>query len=159
MSNIFCAFAGVMILAPLGQRYFFGDRKPGAVQQILGETISAQIATAPIIIMTFGQIPNVGILSNLLVLPLVPLGMLLTFIAGVGGLVAPAIAIIIGLPATLLLKYSVGVINLFAGLPWATTKISLAWWGVSICYLIIAGVCVWMWHVTKYNLREVNLVE
>jgi competence protein ComEC len=155
----FAAFAGVMILAPLAQRYFFGDKKLGTFQQILGETISAQIATAPIIIMTFGQIPNVGILSNLLVLPLVPLGMLLTFIAGLGGLIAPAFAIIIGLPATLLLKYSVGTIDFFASLPWATTKINLAWWGVVVCYLVIISVCVLMWRVTKYNLRDVNLVE
>lgn len=32
----FTAFAGVMIIAPLGQAYFFGDKKPGTIRQILG---------------------------------------------------------------------------------------------------------------------------
>ena len=57
----FLSFAGVMILAPLLQAYFFGDKKPGTVRQILGETFSAQLVTAPLLIMTFGQISVVGL--------------------------------------------------------------------------------------------------
>ena len=40
----FAAFAGVMLLAPLLQSYYFGDKKPGTVRQILGETIAATLA-------------------------------------------------------------------------------------------------------------------
>jgi competence protein ComEC len=155
----FAAFAGVMILAPLAQRYFFGDKKPGIIGQILGETISAQIVTAPIIIASFGQLSNVAIVSNLLVLPLVPLAMLFTFIAGVGSLLVPAIATFIALPATWLLGYSVSVTEYLASLPWVTSAVNFAWWGVGLCYLVIVGVCIYMWRVTKYNLREANLVE
>lgn len=50
----FAAFAGVMILAPLLQAYFFGDKKPGTVRQIMGETVSATILTLPILIYAFG---------------------------------------------------------------------------------------------------------
>lgn len=155
----FAAFAGVMILAPLAQRYLFGDKKPGTIGQILGETVSAQVVTAPIIIASFGQLSNVAIVSNLLILPLVPLAMLLTFIAGLGGLIFPAIAGIIGLPATWLLHYMVSVTEYLASLPWVTSTVNLAWWGVIICYVIIIGACLYMWRVTKYNLRDTNLVE
>ncbi|MCX6728321.1 MAG: ComEC/Rec2 family competence protein [Candidatus Saccharibacteria bacterium] len=155
----FAAFAGVMILAPLSQRFFFGDKKPGTVAQILGETVSAQIVTAPIIIASFGQLSNVAIVSNLLVLPLVPLAMLFTFIAGLGSLLVPAIATFIAMPATWLLRYSVGVTEYLAGLPWVTSVVNLAWWGVGLCYLVIISICIYMWRVTKYNLRESNLVE
>ncbi len=155
----FAAFAGVMILAPLTQRFFFGDKKPGTVAQILGETVSAQIVTAPIIITSFGQLSNVAIVSNLLVLPLVPLAMLLTFIAGLGSLLVPTIATFIAMPAAWLLGYSVGVTEYLANLPWVTSAFNLSWWGVILCYLIIIGVCVYMWRATKYNLRESNLVE
>jgi competence protein ComEC len=155
----FAAFAGVMILAPLAQRYFFGDKKPGIIGQILGETVSAQIVTVPIIIASFGQLSNVAIVSNLLVLPLVPLAMLFTFIAGVGSLTVPPIAIFIAMPATWLLGYSVSVTEYLSGLPWVTSAVNLAWWGVGLCYLAIIGICVYMWRVTKYNLREANLVE
>jgi competence protein ComEC len=155
----FAAFAGVMILAPLLQRYLFGDKKPGFIGQVLGETVSAQLVTAPIIIASFGQLSNVAIVANLLVLPLVPFAMLLTFIAGVGSLIFPAIAVFIGLPATWLLHYMVTATEYLASLPWVTSTVSLTWWGVALCYAVIIGVCVYMWRVTKYNLRDTNLVE
>jgi len=155
----FAAFAGVMILAPLMQRYLFGDNKPGFIGQVLGETVSAQLVTAPIIVASFGQLSNVAIVSNLLVLPLVPIAMLLTFIAGVGSLVIPSAAGLIGLPATWLLHYMVTVTEYLASLPWVTSTVNMAWWGVVICYVIIICVCLYMWRVTKYNLRDTNLVE
>lgn len=155
----FTAFAGVMILAPLASRYLFGDKKPGFIQQILIETMSALIVTSPILIAAFGQVSNVAVISNLLVLPLVPLAMLLTFIAGVGSLALPIIGGIIALPATWLLNYMVGVAEYLASLPWAISKINLQWWGVLICYAVIIGACFYLWRVTKFNLREANLVE
>lgn len=155
----FTSFAGVMILAPLASHYLFGDKKIGFVQQILIETMSAFIVTAPILILAFGQISNVAIIANLLVLPLVPLAMLLTFIAGVGSLLLPAIGWLIAVPSTWLLKYMIGVTEYLASLPWVISKVELKWWGVAICYIAIIGACFYMWRVTKFNLREANLVE
>jgi competence protein ComEC len=155
----FAAFAGVMILAPLLHRYFFGDSKPGIVRQILGETLSALIVTAPILIGAFGQFSNVAILANMLVLPLVPLAMLLTFIAGVGALMVPAVATIVGLPATWLLGYMVNVAQYLSNLPWAVSKIQLSSVGVALCYVGLIGVCIYLWRATGYNLRDSNIVE
>lgn len=156
----FSAFAGVMILAPLINHYFFKDGKQGFFTRILIETISAQIVTAPIIIMAFGQFSNVAILTNILVLPLVPLAMLLIFIAGFGSIVFPLfIAKVISLPATWLLNYMIGVINYFAGFSWSMSKVQFKWWNAAICYLIIIILCLYMWRKTKYNLRESNIIE
>jgi competence protein ComEC len=155
----FAAFGGVMILAPLLQRYFFGDKKPGTVRQILGETISAHIVTIPILVLAFGQISNVAVLSNLLVLPFVPLAMLLTFITGVSAIVAPALAPIIGLPAQWLLGYSVWVIHYFASLGWAQTILTIQPWVVAVAYVAIIVVCIYLYKATEYNLRDANIVE
>lgn len=156
----FAAFAGVMIFAPLATRYFFGDKKPGFIQQILIETVSAQIVTAPIIIMTFGQFSNVAILSNLLVLPLVPCVMLFIFFAGLGALILPlSVATIIAVPSVWLLKYMIVVINYLASFPWAMSVVKPSFLVIVAIYLAIVTVCVCMWRVTKYNLRDSNLVE
>lgn len=155
----FAAFAGVMIIAPLMQCYLFGDKKPRIIRQILGETISAQLATAPIIILTFGQFSNVAIVSNLLILPLVPLAMLLTFISGVGYLILPTTAVVIGMPATWLLDYMVVVTEFLANLPWAASKVEIKCWMVILYYVILVGVCLYMWRVTKFKLHDTNLVE
>lgn len=155
----FTAFAGVMILAPLLQRYFFGDKKPGFIRQILGETISAQICTAPVLIVAFGQISNIAVVANLLVLPLVPLAMLLTFVAGVGGLVVPICAHIVGAPAQWLLGYMVYITENLSQIPWALAKVTLEPIFAIICYIIIILICLYLWRVTKFNLRDANLVE
>lgn len=155
----FAAFAGVMIMAPLLQRYFFGDKKPGTVRQILGETVSASIVTLPILVYAFGQFSNVALIANLLVLPLVPLAMLLTSIAGIAALVAPPLATIVGLPAQWLLTYMTSAAQYLAGLPWAQTIMEIPAWSVWIAYALIVAVCVYMWRVTKYNLRDSNIVE
>lgn len=155
----FIAFAGVMIVAPLMQCYFFGDKKPGIIRQILGETVSAQLATMPILIASFGQMSNVAIISNLLILPFVPFAMLLTFVAGVCSLFMPIVTNFIGVPAMWLLHYMVVVTEFLSGLPWAMSTIQLSWWGVVFCYATIVGACFYIWRITKFNLREVNLVE
>lgn len=155
----FAAFAGVMILAPLMQAYFFGSNKPGWLRQILGETISAQIVTAPLLLYSFGYISNVAVIANVLVLPLVPLAMLLTFIAGLSGYVGQPIAAIIGLPAQWLLDYMVGVATYTANLSWALTEFQLPLWGVVASFVILVAVCWWMQRATNYQLRDANIVE
>lgn len=156
----FAAFAGVMILSPLMQRYFFDKEKPGFVMQILCETVSAQIVTAPILIVTFGQISNVAIISNLLILPFVPFAMLFVFIAGVGSIIISSLSTIFGLPAYLLLKCMTTIARYLAELPWAiNNNITISWSIAIIIYTIIIAVCLYMSRVTKYNLRDANLVE
>lgn len=154
----FAAFGGVMILAPLLQRYFFGEKKPGTLRQILGETVSASIATLPILVLAFGQFSNVAIPANILVLPLVPLAMLLTFIAGVGALIMPGIATIIGVPAEWLLAYMIGVAQFFSGLPWAQTSVEIQPWMAMLAYVVIVAGCVYLWRVTRYDLKQSNII-
>lgn len=155
----FAAFAGVMVVAPLLQAYFFGDKKPGTIRQIFGETISAYIVTLPILVLAFGIFSNVAIIANVLILPLVPLAMLLTFIAGVGALVLPGAAAIIGQPAEWLLGYMTTTAQYFAGLPWAQGEIEISWWHMALAYGVIIAACVYMQRATKFNLRDANLVE
>lgn len=155
----FAAFAGVMILAPLLQRYFYGDKKPGTVRQILGETISATIVTLPILVLAFGQFSNVAIVANLLILPFVPIAMLLTFVAGIAGVMMPGIASVIGLPAEWLLGYMVWTAQYVANLPWALTVVEVQPWMVWVAYGLIVAVCVYLWRATKYDLSQANIVE
>ena len=155
----FAAFAGVMIVAPLLQAYFYGNEKPRLVPQILGETISAQLATAPIILVAFGQFSNIAILSNLIILPFIPLAMLLTFIAGLGSYVLPAAAPIIGWPAEFVLRGMVAVVEWCASVPWAQSEVVFPWWGAVVWYGLIAAACWYVKWRTRYRLYEASIVE
>lgn len=155
----FAAFAGVMVLAPLLQNYFFGDKPERTLRRIFIETIAATITTLPILLVSFGQLSVVAPVANMLILPLVPLAMLLTFIAGLGGLVAPTLASFIGLPAQLVLTYMTGTARFMGGLPWALQEFQLPVAGAAAAYVAIVAACVYMSWETKQDLRRASLVE
>ena len=150
----FSAFMGVMVVAPLLQTYFFGNKEPSILRQILGETIAAHLVTIPIIALGFGTVSNVAIVANLLVVPLVPLAMLLTFICGLSVIVSLPFIDWITVPTTWLLAYMTNVATFVSELPWAQSEVSLApigWAG----YVIAVGLaCFWMWRKTKYSFRD-----
>lgn len=154
----FAAFAGVIVLAPLLQRYFFGKKEPGTIRQILGETISAQIMTLPLLVVAFDVISNVAVVANLLVLPLVPLAMLLTFLAGIFVSI-PVINFLIATPTTWLLEYMVGVADWLANQPWAQTEVEVGWWAVLLAYAALGLAMWWMQRQTGFRLRESNIIE
>jgi len=155
----FAAFAAVMIVGPLLQRYFFGEKEPGTIRQVLGETVAAHIVTIPIVVPAFGYISNVAIPANILIVPLVPIAMLLTFIVGITALGIPSIVEVVGIPVTWLLHYMTFTAQYLAGLPWAKTTLVTPWWLVlAYTVLLIAG-CVYMQRKTGFQLREVNIIE
>jgi len=155
----FAAFAAVMVVGPLLQRYFFGDKDPGMIRQVLGETVAAHIVTIPIVVPAFGLLSNVAIPANILIVPLVPLAMLLTFIVGVTALTIPSIAEIVGIPATWLLHYMTHVAETLAGLPWAQTPIVTPGWAIAIYIAALVAACIYMQRKTGFSLRGVNIIE
>ena len=60
----FAAFAGVIIVAPIMSAYFFSADKVSSVAQILLETLAAQLVTAPIIMVAFGQFKRDFVISK-----------------------------------------------------------------------------------------------
>ena len=154
----FTSFAGVMILAPVLQKYFFGDKKPSGIRQIIGETLSAQLATLPIILMAFGVLSNVALLANTLVLPLVPIIMLLIFLIGIFADI-PFIAEMISFPAEWILSYMVKVTHWLSSQQWAQTEVNFSWLWVVISYFVLIILTWYMIHRTGYKLRDSNVVE
>jgi competence protein ComEC len=123
----FGSFFGVMILAPLLKNFLFEEpQKLGTLASTFFETISAQIATLPLIVYTFGTFSTVSIFANMLVLPFVSLAMLLTFLTGIFAQILPALAQIFGWLAEIILGYSVGVIKFFGSQTGAQFEITLS---------------------------------
>lgn len=155
----FAAFGGVMILAPLVQAYLFGDRPERTLRRIFIETIAATITTLPILLAAFGQFSVVAPIANMAILPFVPLAMLATFVAGVGGLLVPVFASIIGYPAQLILTYMTSMAQQIGGVPWALQEVSVGPMAVTLSYGLILVACIYMHRVTHYSLRASSLIE
>jgi competence protein ComEC len=155
----FAAFIGVIILSPLIHAYFWGDKKPGNLRQVFIETMSAQILTLPIIAYVFGQYSILSLPANVLILPLIPIAMLLTFIAGLGGLVVAPLAGLIGYPAELLISYMTTVISKLAILPQAESELLFSINTVVVFYIILFSAMIYLWRRTNYKFREYNIIE
>ncbi len=144
----FTAFFGVLVLAPLiAKRLYKGE--PKLVGQLLIETCCAQILTFPIIAYIFGDVSIISILANLLVLPLVPLAMSVTFLAGVANMIVPSIAGLIAMPARFVLNYIVQVTNALSTVPGALVKLNISLSQLVICYGLIIFLCMLLYIKSK----------
>lgn len=154
----FTSFAGVLIIAPLFHSYFWGRNEAPTFRQILIETTSAQLATMPVILFAFGQFATYALLANMLVLPLIPLAMVLTFGAGIVGLALPHFAHIAGWPAHMLLQYMTGVIAWVSKLPNASAIFYITAPALVAGYIAIALCCVHMVRRTRYSFKQASMV-
>jgi competence protein ComEC len=103
-------------------------RLPRWVREGLGVSLAAQAATLPLILVAFGRVAPLSPVSNLAVVPLVPLAMATGTVALAGGaLVAlggPAfVAPIIGIPGALVLGLMIGIVRLAAVVPLASVTL------------------------------------
>jgi len=134
----FLAFFGILVVAPAIEARL-GHPKSVLVRLFI-ESFTAQILTLPLILLFFGQLSIVAPLTNLVILPLVPLAMAVTFVAGLAGMIIPAFAGWLAWPAMLVLGFITKAIDQFAGLPWAGRTDHITLTVMLVMYaLILAG--------------------
>jgi competence protein ComEC len=132
----FLAFAGVLWLSPQIQQILWPNKSVGVVRSTILETTCAQLMTLPLILFVFGELASFALIANILVLPVVPLAMGLTFIAGLGKLVG----LNIGWPAFLVLQYITEVVQWIANLPLASLQIEFSLpWLVGVYAVLVTG--------------------
>ncbi len=113
----FLAFFGILIIGPLITRKLYGGKEPPLIPQILIESVCAEAMTLPLILYIFGQMSLVSLLSNMLIVALIPLAMLLSLIAGLAGMLAGNVAGWLAWPAQVLLTYMIDVVNMLSRVP------------------------------------------
>lgn len=156
----FAAFGGVLILAPLLHHYFWGkNKRPNLLREVLVATIAAQLVTLPIAIYVFGYYSGYALLANILVVPLIPLTMLLTFVVGAMSLLMPFAAGWFGIPLDLILNYMKIIVNWLANLSGARNEVTIDIPLLALSYFSIAAITVYVWRVTKHNFRQDTEVQ
>lgn len=132
----FLAFFGVLVIAPLLASRLF-KHSPKVLAMILIETLCAEIMTLPLIMMSFSQLSLIGLLANLLVVPLVPVAMLFSAVAGAAGAVIPSLAGWFAWPANLLLTFILDLVRLLSGVPFASVKATISPLSMIFLYLTV----------------------
>lgn len=113
----FLAFYGVMVVAPLIMQRLPQRLHESLVANIALESLCAEAMTLPYVLHIFGQMSLVGLVSNVLVVALIPLAMLLSLVAGLAGMLVPAFAGWFAWPAVVLLTYMLDVATMLSRIP------------------------------------------
>ena len=149
------AFFGVLVIAPLLAR-LFARRASAHASGLITESLSAQLMTAPLIMYVFGRFSIIGFLSNLIVVPLVPIGMLLTVLAGICGMIAPAISGWVAWPAKYVLGYMIDCALWFSRWNHASVDRAISAWGMLCTYASILCCAVLLW---KYVPKTATITD
>lgn len=120
----FLATLGLIYLSPVFEKFFRFLPKAFAIREITSATLATQLFVLPFILYKIGNLSLIAPITNLLVLPLIPATMFYGFLTGLFGLVTNFLGAPFGFIAYLLLKFEIGVVELFAKLPFANIEIS-----------------------------------
>jgi competence protein ComEC len=135
----FLAFFGVMVLAPMIMVRMQARYRESLVVAVAIESMCAEIMTVPFVLHIFGQMSFVALVSNVLVVAAIPLAMLLSLVAGLAGMLVPAVAGWFAWPALLLLTYMLDIATLLSKIPHVFVEnVSLSMRMLLIFYAIIA---------------------
>ncbi len=155
----FLATLGLILLAPILEQYFSKVPSFAGMRLFLVATIATQIAVLPLLLYQIGQLSMVAIIVNLLVLPMVPIAMLLTFATGMLGFVSINLAWLVSFPTYWSLTYINNLALWFADLPIASSVVpTFAFYIVPISYLIM-GIIWWRLYKSEYGMGYSEMAE
>ncbi len=140
----FMATLGLVLIAPQFERLFAKVTTWFGAKTFLVATIATQIAVLPLILYHIGEWSLVAIPVNLLTLPMVPVAMLATFLAGLVALISTMLALPLALLAQLSLLYIIGIATFAAKLPIATVTVpAFSGYLLPVAYLLLG--MAWYW--------------
>lgn len=155
----FLAFYGVLVVAPLAKKRFFANRKTGPFTELVLESMAAQVMTLPLILHIFNDSSYIALLANLLVVPLIPLAMMLSFVAGLAGTLIPAAAGWLSWPARWLLTYLLDIANLVSHIPHMQFSVSINLPAMLGIYAAMVALTLIWWQKAVKNSRITDINE
>lgn len=127
------------------------DSWPGWIREPVALTMAAQLTTLPVILVNFERLSLVAPIANVLVVPLVPLAMLFSALAAMGGAVLSALPLgpmgdaigwFLGGSSWLVLLAMISVGHLVASVPLAAVDVSIPA-PIAIAWLPILALASW----------------
>jgi len=141
----FAAVLGIIYLFPILEKYSEKIIKSDLaayrfVRSIILITLSAQIATLPILINSFENLSLSSVLANILILPLAPIIILGSFLVMAASSFSLFLGQILSWPIWLAVTYQIKVIEYLASFSWSSIAIkNFPIWIFAIYYLLLAG--------------------
>jgi competence protein ComEC len=139
----FLATLGLVLFSPHLEKAFKKVPTLLGIREFLTATVAAQLFVTPLLLYHIGSFSVVSVLVNVLVLPMVPVAMALSFLTGVAGFLSLRLSELLGYAAYLSLAYILEIAKFFAALPFASFAVPafpfvyvLVAYGVLIAFLL-----------------------
>jgi competence protein ComEC len=141
------ATLGLILFTPLFSVWFSRIPEMYGAREILASTCATQFMVLPFLLYQNGTLSLVSLPANVLALLPVPWAMFFSLVAGIGGMLFGAIAVLLAIPAYMLLWYIISVAHFFASLPFAAVSIPVfnVWWMFGAYACMFAG----LWKYKK----------
>lgn len=134
----FLATISIMYLSSYIKKYLVFLPKLFKIRESAAMTISAQFLTLPIIVYNFEKLSLVAPITNILIVPLVPISMILGGLAGFLGFISDYLGQVAAYPVWMLLSYKIAVVEKLAAIKYSYYEIYDLWWGWILVYYILS---------------------
>jgi competence protein ComEC len=136
----FLATAALIWLSPLVEKRLYWVPKRLGMREIISTSLSAQMAVLPLLVWSIGKLSVYGIISNMFVLPVVPLIMVLGAILAIIGFLSRYILLPLVAILWLLTQYVITVSQFVSSLPFSSVSFSLI---TLVILVFVYGIFIW----------------
>lgn len=135
------ATVGLIVLSPVSMQLFGWLPERFGLREIAATSTATQLTVLPLVLWQSGVLSVAGLPANLLALLAVPGAMFASVLAAAGGMLLGSWALPLAAPAYILLAYIIGVVRVFAALPFAAVSIpAFGGWVLVPAYALLASV-------------------
>jgi competence protein ComEC len=151
----FLATLGLVFFAPYVEKWVTFMPRLFKMREFLTATIATQLFVMPILLYSIGEFSLVSVVVNVLVLPMVPVAMLLTFITGMVGFISVPVATLLGFVTYISLEYILVIASFFAGVPFASVAVqAFPFWVVIVSYVLMGYI---LYRLNNPSNKEVSI--
>jgi len=141
--SVLATFAIINCSTPLKSMLGYVTEK-FQIRQILAETLSTQILVLPYLLYEIGNLSIVAPISNIIILPLIPWIMLLTFVVGMIAFI-PVVSLPFAWLLIVLSTFVIYISHILANIPLGYFQVAyFPLWAMIVCYL--AFYIFWLWN-------------
>lgn len=133
----FLSTLGLVYVSPVIQKYVEKVPEVFGLKETMIATLSATIATLPLILSQFGRLSIVSLPVNMLILWIIPWMMMVGFLAVVISFIYFPAASLVASVGWLGLTYIIVVVQWFAGLRFAAVDVRVAWYVMVGLYVLM----------------------
>ena len=152
----FLATLGLIYLAKPMNNMFSWITDKFQLRDMISTTISTQIFVTPYIVFLMGTISLSGLVTNILILPIIPLTMAIVSIISLFGFVSTFVSQFLAYFAHIILSYELFIVKLFAHIPIASIYTGTISFKTMICLYILLAIIIYTLYTVRIQKDAAN---